>query len=183
MESNRDRIEYPIFLIKKDGTKQKIGKITMNIQHPPLKSYSVVNVNNSRIKQVNDFNMYILDYIQKDIKEEILDLAHIQTFNVFFVNDIIGIVFKKLKMRKGNIYFVFQKSDRGSRFLCYFIEIENHSSNAFGSKLIYTLKQAKEDITKALPDLEERLTKFASIYSVFRKNTHNAYNLNRNFGI
>lgn len=185
MESNRDggRIEYPVFLIKKDGTNQKIGKITMNYPSPPSKSYSMINANSSSVQQVKNFNMYILDYIQKDIKEEILDLAHIQTFNVFFVDDIIGIVFKKLKTRKGNIYFVFQKSSRGSRFLCYFIEIENHLSNVFGSKFTYNLKEAKEDINKALPYLLERLNKFASIYSVFQPNTHNKYNLNRNFGI
>ena len=86
-------------------------------------------------------------------------------------------------MRKGNIYFVFQKSSRGSRFLCYLVPYANHSSNSFGADFNYTIQQAKQGITEQLPFFLDRLGKFTSIYPVLQPNSANRINVNRNFGI
>jgi hypothetical protein len=148
------------------------------------KSYYIINANKSSgINAVIDFNMYILDYIKKDINDHLLNLANLQAFNVFFIDDIIGIIFKKIKMRKGNIYFVFQKSTRGIRFLCYLVPYENHSSIAFGSQFRYSIQDAKKEISEELPELLEKLGKFNSIYPFFFQNSPNRINVNRNFGI
>ena len=128
-------------------------------------------------------NMFILDYIKKDIIHPPgANLAYLQTFNVFFIHDIIGIIFKKIQIRKGNIYFVFQKSSRGIRFLCYLVPYENHSSIALGSHFNYSIQDAKAGIREELPVLLDKLGKFGSIYPFFQ-NSAARFNVNRNFGI
>ena len=144
----------------------------------------MIEVNNSSgiPKAVSDFNMYILDYIKKDISDHILDLASIQTFNVFFIDDIIGIIFKKIKVRKGNIYFVFQKSSKGIRFLCYTVPYENHPSNSLGYSFNFSIQDAKREISGELSEFLDKLSKFISIYPFFQ-NGPAKFNVNRNFGI
>jgi len=180
MEANTTNI--PVFVIKKDGTNQMIGQIKQQ-KTSSNKRFNLGNVVNTSIEQVNDFNMYILDYIKKDIIHPLgANLAYLQTFNVFFIDDIIGIIFKKIPTRKGNIYFVFQKSARGIRFLCYLVPYENHSSIAFGSSFNYSIQDAKKGISEELPVLIDKLSKFGSIYPFFQ-NGPSRFNVNRNFGI
>ncbi len=182
MEANRNTTNIPVFVMKKDGTNQIIGHIKQQ-KINSNKRFNTGEVVNTSIQQVNDFNRFILDYIKKDIIHPSgANLAYLQTFNVFFINDIIGIVFKKITLRKGNIYFVFQKSSRGIRFLCYTVPYENHSSNALGHQLNYSFQNAKRDIGEELPVLLDKLSKFGSIYPFFQ-NGPARFNVNRNFGI
>ena len=173
----------PIYVMKKDGTNQMIGQIKQT-KTSSNSRYNISNIVTTPIETVNNFNRFIIDFIKKDILHPPgANLATIQTFNVFFIEDIIGIIFHKIIMRKGNIYFVFQKSASSSRFLCYLVPYENHSSIALGAGLNYSIQQAKQDITAALPYLLDRLGKFTSIYSVFQPNSANRFNVNRNFGL
>lgn len=182
MEANRNAKNIPVFVIKKDGTNQMIGQIKQQ-KNSSNKRYNTSNLVNTGIEQVNNFNRYILDYIKKDIIHPPgANLAYLQTFNVFFIDDIIGIIFKKIQIRKGNIYFVFQKSAKGIRFLCYLVPYENHSSVALGSQFIYSIQDAKAGISQELPVLLDKLGKFGSIYPFFQ-NSAARFNVNRNFGI
>jgi hypothetical protein len=182
MEANSNKITFPVFVIKKDGNYQQIGHIKQqkNVSNTRINSSNVIN---TPIQEVNNFNRYILDYIKKDIIHPPgFNLSSMQTFNVFFIHDILGIVFKKIPQRKGNIYFVLQKSSKGIRFLCYIVPFENHSSIAFGSQLNYSLQDAKRNIGEELPVFLDKLGKFASIYPFFQNNSAK-FNVNRNFGI
>lgn len=183
MEANRNAKNISVFMIKKNGTKQMIGQINQTTTTDIHHRFNTSNVVKTSIEQVNDFNMYILDYIKKDIIHPLgFNLASFQTFNVFFIDDIIGIIFKKIHVRNGNIYFVFQKSRKGIRFLCYIVPYENHTSIALGSELIYTIQDAKKGISEELPELLEKLGKFGSIYPYFQ-NSAAKFNVNKNFGI
>ena len=83
MEANRNAKNIPVFVIKKDGTNQMIGQIKQQ-KNSSNKRYNTSNLVNTGIEQVNNFNMYILDYIKKDIIHPPgANLAHLQTFNVF----------------------------------------------------------------------------------------------------
>jgi hypothetical protein len=182
MEANRNAKNISVFVLTKDGTNQIIGQIKQQ-KNSSNKRYNLGTVVNTPIKQVNDFNMYILDYIKKDIIHPPgANFASIQTFNVIFIDDIIGIIFKKNQMRKGNIYFVLQKSTKGIRFLCYLVPYENHSSIALGSQFNYSIQDAKKGISEELPVLIDKLSKFGSIYPFFQ-NGPSRFNVNRNFGI
>jgi hypothetical protein len=132
--------------------------------------------------------MFILDYIKKDIVQSGANLAYIQTFNVFFIDDIIGIIFHKIGMRKGNIYFVFQKYGRSYRFLCYIVPIVNHPTNLLGKlgrPFTYSMEDAKKEISEQVPVLLDKLGKFRTIYPFFvdLQNSVARFNVNRNFGI
>ena len=98
------------------------------------------------------------------------------------INKAVLNLFKKIQIRKGNIYFIFQKSGRGIRFLCYLVPYENHSSIAFGSQFNYSIQDAKAEISEELPVLLDKLGKFGSIYPFFQ-NSAARFNVNRNFGI
>ncbi len=75
-----------------------------------------------------------------------------------------------------------QKSSKGIRFLCYIVPFENHSSNALGNQLNYSLQDAKRHIGEELLVFLDKLGKFASIYPFFQNNSAK-FNVNRNFGI
>ena len=184
MAANRNTTNIPVYMIKKDGTNQIIGKI---IQQKTVSNvrYNTEHVFNTPIRSVNDFNMFILDYIKKDIVHPGANLAYIQTFNVFFIDDIIGIIYQKIGMKQGNIYFVFQKYGRSYHFLCYIVPFVKHSSNALESSFTYSMQDAKKEISKQLPVLLDKLGKFSSIYPFFvdLQNSAARFNVNRNFGI
>ena len=181
--SNRNTTNIPVYVMKKDGTNQMIGQIKQT-KTSSNKRFNITNEVKTPIETVNNFNRFILDYIKKDILHPSgANLANFQTFNVFFIEDIIGIIFCKEIIRKGNIYFVFQKSSWGSRFLCYLVPYENHSSVVLGDTFNYSIQQAKQYITKQLPFFLDRLGTFASIYPAIQPNSANRFNVNRNFGI
>ena len=79
----------------------------------------------------------------------------------FFIGDnIIGIIFYRVKLSNEIIYHVFQKSSTGHRFLCYIVPLVEGSME-------YNINDANLDIDQELPNLLERLEKFKSIYQFF----------------
>jgi hypothetical protein len=123
-----------IFLLEKDGSKQRIGYIKHYIRDANGKptNFSRNESNllpfvpmNAGIIQtylptlggnIGSFNSFLLDYIKKDIiHQRTYDLAIKQIFNVFFIDntlydvEIIGILFYKTQTTTHNIYFVYRK--------------------------------------------------------------------------
>ncbi len=169
MEAN---VNIPVFVMNERGEQRKIG----TIRKTRMNMNSNRNINNINNKSFYEFNKYVLDYIKKDITQIRFNLAHEQTFNVFFIDENnIGIIFLKNSLKNGNIYYVFQKSSKNQRFLCYIVPNEKYFN--------YNVKDAITDITNELPFLLKKLEKLASIYQLFQSIPYNKNKVNQNFGI
>ena len=74
---------------------------------------------------------------------------------VFAYNEfVMGVIFHRVMMRKGDYFYVLQHSDRGSRVLLYAINRINHSSNSLGASM------RAPDVAEQSSSISSELKKF-----------------------
>ena len=108
-----------VYIMNKNNEFLKIGELNNSNKNLTL---------NSGIKSVDNFNIKFLNYI-----ENTQPLNYYNSFDIIKSDDIIGIIFDKLKWRRCNGYLVLQISNKGFRYICYLHDIINHSANSFGT--------------------------------------------------
>lgn len=147
MENKSNNITN-VFLMGNKSNLVPIGTIKYinekNIMHQ-------VNPIYAAIPSVESFNDCILNYIKNDHDRYDEDAIYIIN-----VEDIFGIIFKILRWRRSTGYLVFQKSKKGSRFLCYLHDEIKHSATSFGTSVEHVEKSyVIKMIIESKPHLQE----------------------------
>ncbi len=134
---NMDIKTFHIYCLRKNGDLVEQATVnetndSFNIQQNPLPE-SIKHMD-SYLKEL--FNLMIT-YEKKHPYNHGIDNMIYKTKRYEYLNDefIEATIFHRVLMRKGSYFYVYQQSDRGTRFLLYAIDRVHHSSNAFGSEM------------------------------------------------
>lgn len=117
-----------------------------------------VTINPIQLDSVNNFNQKILEYISQDdnIKDEVYDFIE--------TNEIIGLVIKILRWRRCTGFIVLQKSNAGTRVICYLYDKIKHGAQSFGTDYIHVeLNYVKAEIEKAFIKFSKDIVTFENI--------------------
>lgn len=129
-----------IMLWKNDLTYEEIGTIDEKNDNVFYKNYPVQSVTN--------MNMKILNYIKKHQKANKYNLfcEEENLFDVLKEGDINSYIIEYMRWRRCSAYLVIQISNRGYRYLCYFVDKIYHGAQCFGTSYSYV----------DFPDIEEQ---------------------------
>ena len=117
-----------IMLWKNDLNKyEEVGTIDEENGNIIYKNYTV--------KSVTNMNTKILNYIKKHQKTERSSLLYEEEslFDVLKEGDINSYIVNYIKWRRCSAYLVIQISNRGYRYLCYFVDKIYHTAKSFGT--------------------------------------------------
>jgi len=134
-----------------------IGSIKKNQQN--LKTVNIIKKDNNQ--DIDYFNEQVLDFISKN------DSINCEPQHFIFSNSLIGLIFKVLKWRRCTGYLVIQKSDYGTRFLCYLHDEIKHNAQCFGTSYYNVMgSEIKKYFDESYPLLLNNLKKAHNILKI-----------------
>ena len=161
-----------VYILKNDKSLKKIGTID--------DEKNEIRINAISLDSVNYFNEQLFKFIKAD--------SGMNTDVDFFIKsfDITGVIFHILRWRRCTGYFVIQKSDIGTRYICYLYDKIKHHSQSFGTtcecaaEQIDTIKSSFIEKSKIFSKALENTT----YESIFKESLENIESkINMNFGI
>ena len=170
-----------IMLCKNDLNKyEEIGNIDEKNGNIFCKNYPVESVTN--------MNMKILNYIKKHQESDKYSLFCEEEglFDLLKEGDINSYIVHYMKWRRCSAYLVIQVSNRGYRYLCYFVDKIYHGAQCFGTSYSNVdYKTIFDEFKKTIKYLDRyKLKNYECLNKVINSSVDCEYSdINTNFGI
>ena len=166
-----------VFIMKTNGTYQKIGDIVESGSDSNSKSDSknkVIIDPSIAVNTINVFNRKILEFIKDDNGYLPECMKYVES------GDIRGIILHIMRWRRCTGYLVFQQSNQGNRHLFYIHDKIKHSARCFGTSMEHVeMSLVKEAFKNKIPILLKKIEKYRK-YISFIENTNNVTNTANN---
>ena len=161
-------MSFSIFCLCKDGSLSEQAKV--------VESNDSFEINLNPLPLIiHHMDSYLTELFELMMKYEkeypYCDHKIYQTKLYKYANDefVQATIFHRVLMRKGSYFYIYQKSDRGSRFLLYAVDRVHHSSIAFGNSMrvpdvVEQRNEMKEILAKQSFNLHPSLIENSSLY-------------------